>query len=179
MTTTYLVRVGRMGAIGRFQPVEPITLARGARVIVRTKRGLEGGEVLAPATSQVEDSCDGSLLRAMTVGDHLLEARLTKDQQQAFAACQDHLSRLGLGARLLDVEYLMDGRTLIFYFLGEIPDVAESIVRELALNYDAEAGMQQFGATLEHGCGPDCGTDRSQGCKTCATGCALSGSCAH
>lgn len=179
MATTYLVRVGRMGAIGRFQSVESTTLARGGRVIVRTKRGLEAGEVLAPATSQIEDMCDGPLLRAMTVGDHLLEARLTKDQQQAFASCQDHLNQLGLGASLLDVEYLMDGRTLIFYFLGEVSDVAESIVRELARNYDAEAGIRQFGVTLEHGCGPDCGTDRSQGCKTCAAGCALSGSCAH
>ena len=43
----HLVRVSQMGEVGRFTAVDGRQYPRGARVIVRTPRGLETGEVLA------------------------------------------------------------------------------------------------------------------------------------
>jgi hypothetical protein len=80
---------------------------------------------------------------------------------------------------LLDVEHLFDGRTLFFYFLGEVPPEVEAMTAELADLYDAQAKFRQFAQMVEEGCGPGCGTDEATGggCSTCATGCSVAGSC--
>ena len=43
----FLVRVGAMGSVGRFTAVDPVLFERHIRVVCRTVRGLEMGEVLA------------------------------------------------------------------------------------------------------------------------------------
>ena len=92
---------------------------RASRVIVRTSRGLETGEILGPADEQtVRGIGDGSILRGMTIEDELLESRLEKNREKALAACTARLAELGVAATLLDVEHLFDGRSLFFYFLG-------------------------------------------------------------
>src|SRR4051794_28895219 len=48
MPRHHLVRVGVLGHVGRFTSVDATRFPRGARVVVRTSRGLELGEILAP-----------------------------------------------------------------------------------------------------------------------------------
>jgi hypothetical protein len=147
-------------------------------VIVRTPRGLEQGEVLASGDNTSPDRADGALLRPMTVEDQLLEARLAKNRQQAYAACAQRIAGLGLPTVLLDVEHLFDGRTLVFYFLGEVTREIEAMTSELAELYDAEARFRDFAQAVEEGCGPHCGTDQAAGgCSSCSTSCAVAGSC--
>ena len=84
----HLVRVGALGHVGRFTAVDAVRYSRGMRVIVRTSRGLEIGEVLGPIDeAPARGESDGSILRGMTVEDQLLEARLDKNRHQAFEAC--------------------------------------------------------------------------------------------
>jgi cell fate regulator YaaT (PSP1 superfamily) len=150
------------------------------RVIVRTARGLETGEVLAPCDAPVERGMgDGAILRGMTVEDQLLEARLEKNRDRAFAACQQRLEELGIDATLLDVEHLFDGRQLYFYFLGEVTPAIEAVTQELAEVYDSQAQFRQFADTLTAGCGPGCGTADASGagCASCAVGCAITEAC--
>jgi hypothetical protein len=78
----------------------------------------------------------------------------------------------------MDVEQLFDGRTLAFYFLGEITPEIEAMTEELAELYEAQVQVRKFADTLTTGCGPGCGTEEAGGCKTCATGCAVAGLCA-
>ena len=59
-------------------------LARGARVICRTLRGLEVGEVLAGSDATDEQAADGTLLRRVTIEDDLLIARLEKNRDEAY-----------------------------------------------------------------------------------------------
>ena len=47
----YFVRVGVFGAVGCFRAADGAGYPRTARVICRTSRGLEVGEVLAEATA--------------------------------------------------------------------------------------------------------------------------------
>lgn len=181
MSRSHFVRVGVLGHVGRFTAVDAVRYPRGARVIVRTGRGLELGEVLSLCQDSLErGSGDGAILRGMTVEDQLLEARLEKNRDRAFLACQQRLKELGIDATLLDVEHLFDGRKLYFYFLGEVTPVIEAVTQELAEAYDGAAHFRQFADTLTTGCGPGCGTEDAQsgGCTSCAVGCAVTGACA-
>ena len=100
---SHLVRVGLIGHVGRFRAVDRVVYARGARVVVRTSRGLEVGEVLAsPAESGGAESAeqpDGELLRRMTPADDLLEARLERHKCDALDACERRIAELQLDGR--------------------------------------------------------------------------------
>jgi hypothetical protein len=115
----------------------------------------------------------------MTVEDQLLEARLAKDRDRAFRACQRRLRELGVTAALTDVELLFDGRSLYFYFLGELTPEIEAVTQNLAETYDSVAQLRRFADTMTVGCGPGCGTENAAGagCVTCVTGCAAGGAC--
>jgi hypothetical protein len=180
MARLHLARVGAMAAVGRFAAADAGLYPRHSRVIVRTARGLEVAEVLAPP-DELGDSTDsdGMILRAMTIEDRLLESRLAKNSHAAYTACGQRLAELGLSACLMDVEHLFDGRTLIFYFLGEVAPEVEQMTDELAEIYEAKAHFRSFADAVTQGCGPGCGTAEAQGagCGSCATGCAVASAC--
>ena len=82
MPRLHLARVGVMAAVGRFAAADAGLYAQNSRVVVRTARhGLEIGEVLAPP-DDVSDTAevDGTIVRAMTVEDRLLEATSVQEQ---------------------------------------------------------------------------------------------------
>lgn len=179
MARSHLVRIGAMGHVGRFTALDGTLYPRAARVIVRSARGLEVGEVLAgPAARMAEAPADGPILRGMTAQDELLEARLQKNRQAAYEACCQRLADERLPAVLLDVEHLFDGQTLVFHFLGDVPREVEALTAELAEAYDAKAQFRAFVNAATVGCGPGCGTDEAAGCGSCSTGCAVAGACA-
>ena len=176
----HLVRVGVMAQVGRFRSLEGELVERGSRVVLRTPRGLEVGEVLGHDGPAAEKP-DGALLRRLSVADDLLIARLEKNRHEAYTACQELLTERGSQAVLIDVEHLFDGRGLYFYFLGEVDPETESLTNELAKAYDAEAQFGQFADALSEGCGPGCGTEdavngcgSSGGCATCSIASACS-----
>jgi cell fate regulator YaaT (PSP1 superfamily) len=186
--TRYIVRISVLGVVGRFSSHEPARLSRGARVVCRTVRGLEMGQVLNvdEPSNQVDPDqprprCDGELLRKVTVEDDLLLARLERRRGEAYRACANLLQERGLTDVLLDVEHLLDGRTLYFYFLGEVSPACNELTAELAAAYESEVKFSQFADTLEHGCGPGCGTEEAagQGCGTSGgcSSCAVSAAC--
>ena len=172
-----LVRVGAVGQVGRFRPVDRCARPRGARVIVRTSRGLETGTVLGEANPMAP--ADGPLLRQMSVEDELLDARLQQSRTAALEACEQQLRSQGLDAVLLDAELLFDGQSLYFYFLGEPTDTLSDVATKLASTYDATAQVRQFADALELGCGPDCGTESAAGCGSAGgcSSCAVAAAC--
>ena len=178
MPRLHLVRVGAMGNVGRFNAADATHYPRGSRVVLRTGRGLEVGDVLAPP-SQLNDDAgqDGTILRGLTVEDDLLLARLAKNRNAAFEACQTRIEALRLPVTLMDVEHLFDGQTLVFYFLGQQPPELELLTAELADAYDSQVQFRAFVASALEGCGPGCGTDEAAGCGSCGTGCAIAGAC--
>jgi cell fate regulator YaaT (PSP1 superfamily) len=177
----HLIRVGAMGQVGRFAAVDAVRYPRHARVVVRTRRGLEIGEVLAPPDERDDGRtfADGDLLRGMTVEDELLSARLEKHRHDAYEACAALLANRSLPAVLVDVEHLFDGQGLFFYFLGDVPPAVESLTDRLAEAYETKVQFRKFTETLIEGCGPGCGTEEAKGqggCETC-TSCAVAGAC--
>lgn len=181
MSRYHLVRVGAMGQVGRFAAVDAVHYPRRSRVIVRTKRGLEVGDVLTPPDDR-DDSrvfADGDLLRGVTVQDELLQARLEKHRQDAYADCAAMLAECRIPTVLVDVEHLFDGQGLFFYFLGDVPPELEKHTERLAEAYEAKVQFRKFTETLIEGCGPGCGTDEAKGqggCDSC-TSCAVASAC--
>ena len=170
-----------MGQVGRFAAVDLVRYPRRSRVIVRTRRGLEIGEVLSGPDDRQESRtfADGEILRGMTVQDELLHARLEKHRQEAYEACAGLLAETGLRAVLVDVEHLFDGQGLFFYFLGDVTPALESYTERLAEAYETKVQFRKFTETLIEGCGPGCGTEEVKGrggCETC-TSCAVAGAC--
>lgn len=154
---------------------DAVCYPRRARVVCRTVRGLEVGEVLSAASDEVGAE-DGVILRGVTLEDDLLLERLERKRHDAFLACERLLRERGVCDVLIDVEQLFDGESLYFYFLGEPSLPAAQLTHELAEAYDAQAQIRQFADTLSAGCGPGCGTDEAEngcgsgsgGCSTCA-----------
>jgi cell fate regulator YaaT (PSP1 superfamily) len=176
---SHLLRVGALGRIGYFRADGATRYPRGSRVVVRTDRGLELGEVLAPPDeSQPPSPPLGTIVRAVTATDDLLQARLQKNRQAALDACARRIESLGLPIVLLDVEHLFDGQTLVFYFLGPTSVQLDQLTAELAEMYESKVQFRRFTEMLTQGCGPNCGTEAaSGGCVSCASGCALAGAC--
>jgi len=177
MSRFHLVRVGQMGNVGRFHSPDARRYPRGCRVIVRTQRGLEIGEVLAAAQETALRFTDGPLLRGMTTEDELLAARLDRHRDEAYQACVERIEQLGLPVVLMDVEHLFDGQSLYFYYLGEVTPAVEAVTHELAEVYDARVQSRRFTETVTAGCGPACGTEAAGGCGSCAGGCQLASAC--
>src|SRR5437870_3323563 len=140
MSHYHIVRIGAMGQVGRFAAVDAVRYPRRSRVIVRTRRGLEIGEVLCPPDDSGDGRTfpDGELLRGVTVQDELLQARLERNRQNAYAACAAMLAENAIPAVLVDVEHLFDGQGLYFYFLGDVTRELEAYTARLAETYEAK-----------------------------------------
>lgn len=187
----HLVRVGVLGQIGRFRSVDGLRYSRGNRIVCRTSRGLEFGNVLSqvPAvTEKLEDVSAnerlGTVLRRATPEDHLLWARIEKNRTAAIQECERMLvERLPEHPelRLMDVEILFDGSSIFFYFLGEISSALaprlESLTTELAAAYEAKSELRKFADAMIAGCGPDCGTKEACGENGACSGCAIAEAC--
>jgi PSP1 C-terminal conserved region len=181
MSHYHLVRVGAMGQVGRFAAVDAVRYPRRSRVVVRTRRGLELGEVLSPPEDSDDGRTfsDGDLLRGVTVQDELLQARLERNRQEAYAACAAMLADSQTSAVLVDVEHLFDGQGLFFYFLGDVTPDLEAYTGRLAETYEAKVQFRKFTETLIEGCGPGCGTEEAKGqggCDSCSS-CAVASAC--
>ena len=116
-----LLRVGKIGHVGRFSNPRTLQPTRGERVVCRTDRGLEVGVVLGPvaAFSAGQAVSDGRLLRRMSAEDELLWGQLQQLAEEAFQQCVDWLKEAATSAVLLEVEPLLDGRTLYFHFFNK------------------------------------------------------------
>lgn len=179
MGVQHLVKIGLMGVVGSFDAADFQRYPRGARVICRTQRGLEFGNVLCTLDDHEvkHQHVDGQLLRFIGSEDEMILERLERHRDKAFLACQKLITQHELPAVLVDVEHLFDGESVYFYFLGEIDPQLEKLTHELAATYESKVRFRKFAETLANGCGPDCGTGES-GCSSGSCGsCALTGSC--
>ncbi len=167
----YFLQVGIHGQVGRFELAEPMQLRRNERMFCRTARGLELGRVLAPIRGE-RKSGDGKVLRKMRPEDELLWGHLQELAAAALSRCQAWLDEHATGEVLLQVEPLMDGRTLYFHFLSEVSATTQQQIDKLAAFYEQEVQASDFAKLLEKGCGPGCGTEAAE------NGCGASGGCA-
>lgn len=188
VSEVYLCRVGRHSHIGKFRDIRSGDRPRGQVVVLRTARGIEMGEVLNRTSkaivSSVEvtgavDVADGKILRSITAEDKLLQKQLDEAANTAFEDCQRYLREIQSRECLLEVEPLMDGRTLYFHFLGNPDEMVTNHLQTLAEIFRETIQTSRFAKLLEEGCGPGCGTEEKGSCGasgTC-TVCVIAKSC--
>ncbi len=149
----YVVRYGRMRFLGEYTGPEDQEHFRGQRVVIRTDRGTELGEILCPATertaSYLEQSVPGEILRLATHEDLEQEAMLIQAQKKAFDVCQELISRRRLRMDLVDVEIILGRERLVFYYLAEKRVDFRELVKDLARTLRARIEMRQIGVRDE------------------------------
>jgi len=164
----------RLGTRGECRPVASgwVALHRGDRIVCRTDRGLELGQVLSACVSDHEEPV-GRWVRRAQPEDELLWSKLQELSFEAAEACQSYLREQRSSDVLLDVEPLLDGKTLYFHFLGEPSVGLAAHLEQLVDVYQMSVAGSQFAMAVEQGCGPECGTSSkgscgSGGCSSCA-----------
>lgn len=167
--TRYFVRIGSLGEVVVASAM--MRIDRGRRIVLRSPRGIEIAEVLAPCTQTPAAESNYRILRPTTDSDERLATRLARHKREAMEACQTRLRESGSEAVLLDVDQFLDGATLKLHFLGDVDSAAQSIADDVASRYESIVQSDQLAELLSEGCGPDCGTESKGGCGSCS-GCA-------
>jgi len=154
MEKRYVVRFGAMRLLGVFSAArEGNQFTRGDRVIVRTDRGLEIGEVLLEASERVLscliDPPQGQILRRMTVDDEREATRIRRQATEEIKICERIVAELGLQMELVDVEHVFGGERIIVYYLADGRVDFRELVKRLAAEFHTRIEMRQIGVRDE------------------------------
>ncbi len=149
----YVIRYGAMRFLGVFSAPAGRKYRRGAKVIARTDRGLESGEVLCEATAEalgrLKDPGGGQILREMTVEDCHELNRIQQQARGEITVCQQHIDRLGLKMQLVDAEHIFGGERIVIYYLAENRVDFRELVKLLASEFQTRIEMRQIGVRDE------------------------------
>ncbi len=153
MPETVVVRYGQMRFLGEFTGLDETEHPRGQQVVVRTDRGAELGEVLCRATDRtavyLENPARGEILRVATAEDRAAAARLVERQDAGFRTCGEFIARRQLQMDLIDVEAILGGERLVFYYLAEKRVDFRELVKDLARAFRTRIEMRQIGVRDE------------------------------
>jgi cell fate regulator YaaT (PSP1 superfamily) len=149
----YVVRHGSMRTLGIFAPRGNESFVRGTRVIARTTRGLESGEVLCEATpeaiEQLQDPDNGQILREMSSDDEKETYRIASRRQADYDVCDAQVRQSGLPMKLIDVERIFGGERIIVFYLSENRVDFRDLVKGLAGEFQTRIEMRQIGVRDE------------------------------
>jgi len=154
MENRYIVRFGAMRFLGVFScNREGDRYVRGDRVIVRTERGLEIGEVVLEAServlSRLNDPPQGQILRRMTADDEREAVRIRRNATEEIEICERIVAELGLQMDLVDVERVFGGERIIVYYLADGRVDFRELVKRLAAEFHTRIEMRQIGVRDE------------------------------
>lgn len=150
---SYVVRYGIMRFLGLFSARGNDQYARGQQVIIRSNRGLELGEVLAPsnaaAEEQLKESPGGQILRQQTPQDSNELAHIHSKERNEFEVSRQHVARLALNMQLVDLEHIFGGERVVVYYLSEDRIDFRELVKALAAEFQTRIEMRQIGVRDE------------------------------
>jgi cell fate regulator YaaT (PSP1 superfamily) len=142
-----------MRFLGEYEAAEGATYPRWARVVVRSDRGLELGQVLGDAHPRalelLGERTRGQIVRPVNQEDLLQIDRLRQTEIKAFGSCRDFIEQRRLQMELVDVEQLFGGERIVFYFLAEKRVDFRELVKDLARAFQTRIEMRQIGVRDE------------------------------
>lgn len=143
------IRYGKMRLVGRFK-TEREDLRVRDRCIVRTDRGKEVGEVLTalqPIPEAVPPESLWDVVRRAEGPDLQQLQRLEMEAiPRATQIFKDCVKKLALPMKLADVDYILGGERVIFYFTSETRVDFRELVRLLAHEFRTRIELKQVGA---------------------------------
>jgi cell fate regulator YaaT (PSP1 superfamily) len=149
----HIVRHGAMRLLGEFTAPEGAMFARGVRLVIRTERGLELGDLLCLATPQavahLPEPSNGEIVREMTADDRLREEEVRAASRLQFETAARLIAEHKLQMQLVDLESLFGGERIVFYFLAEKRVDFRELVRSMAREFQARIELRQIGVRDE------------------------------
>ncbi len=167
---TVIARYGLMRRTGEFAHNLQTLPRLGTKVVVRTERGVELGEVLSNVCDETCYGCvrredlagylkmngpeypfrrDGKVLRLANPQDVIDQRHLESSAREESTYCRQQIRELDLKMKLVTVEHLLGGERIIFYFAAEHRVDFRELVRRLANQYRTRIEMRQVGARDE------------------------------
>lgn len=148
----YIVRHGATRFLGEYTPIDNADYQRLQRVVIQSQRGTEAGVVLCQASERAKDFLPeptfGKILRSMNTEDMAKERQWIEQQKNEFSICQKYIDHYRLQMDLVDVEHLLGGERIVFYFLVRPPEKRvdfRELVRDLAREFHTRIEMRQIG----------------------------------
>ncbi len=152
----------RAGKTYYFNP-DKLNLKVGDRVIVKTSRGVEMGEVVLVPHEVSKENISQPLkkvIRRATPEDIEQAAKNRTKEREAFDTCIEKIAEHKLPMKLIGVDYTFDGSKIIFYFTAEDRVDFRGLVKDLAAVFKTRIELRQVGvrdeAKMIGGLGP-CG----------------------
>jgi len=149
----YIVRYGVMRALGVMAARGKDSFERGSRVIVRTNRGLEVGDVLSEAVEEsvkmLKDPYQGQILRGMSSQDANEWHHMQVNEKKEFDICRRYIAKSGLSMQLVDVEHVFGGERIVVYYLADGRVDFRELVKQLAAEFQTRIEMRQIGVRDE------------------------------
>jgi cell fate regulator YaaT (PSP1 superfamily) len=169
---TIVVRYGYLKEIGEFTSDLTSKVGCGTKLVVRTDRGTEVAEMLTTTCgnggcnksitrdkllSYIENSGgrdypfteNGRVLRVATTQDLAEQSKLNENRKKHIDLARELVTRHSLPMKVVDVEYLLGGERVLFYFTSEQRVDFRLLVRDLAHDLHTRIELRQVGARDE------------------------------
>lgn len=180
-----LVRYGKMGLLGWIEHNEPEIPKVPTKVVIKTSRGLELGEIAGPycyRSGQFKSSPEqvtayynpsdpkehpivdgGSFVRFATEEDLREAEHLEASAQEEARTCMKFVREMNLPMKIIEAEHLFGGERIIVYFSSGGRVDFRDLVRRLAKEYQTRIELRQVGSRDEarlisdfESCGQEC-----------------------
>jgi cell fate regulator YaaT (PSP1 superfamily) len=149
----YIARHGAMRFLGEFFAPPGQSFRRGDRVLLRSDRGQEVGDVLCPSSTQVlsavPEPTRGDILRLLTPEDQARVVEIQSIQQKEFEKGHELILSHRLAMQIVDVEHLFGGERILFYFLAEKRVDFRELVKSMAREFRTRIELRQIGVRDE------------------------------
>ena len=165
MARTALIRYGAVPDVERFRVDVDEPLSRGARVVVRTRRGTEIGTVLEMFDGEEPTEIDPTLcaLRSASAEDEQEWSSLQQACQSEFDEWVGRIDHWKLELELIDLEWTLDRQKQILYVLNDRGPDCTRLAIQAAADGLGTIEVQPVGsdgpvhAPASGGCGSGCG----------------------
>ncbi len=167
-----VIRVGKMGLIAEYAHDGDLTPVCGMKLVARTHRGVELVEMVTTTcensgcgkTVNAEDMrnfieksggrefpmfTNGRILRAATTEDLNKQSALDSSKSEYLTSCKDLIKELDLDMKLVEVEPILGGELLTYYYMAADRVDFRELVRRLAGEMKTRIEMRQVGARDE------------------------------
>ncbi len=179
-----LVRYGRMGFMGWFEHNEENIPKVSSRVVIKTRRGLELGDIVGQfnyRSGQFRSSPEqvnqyfnsggkdyplgegGTFVRFATDADLMEETHLQASAREEAKCCERFIKEMNLPMKVVDSEHLFGGERIVIYFSSNGRVDFRDLVRQLAREYQTRIELRQIGSRDEarlisdfESCGQEC-----------------------
>jgi cell fate regulator YaaT (PSP1 superfamily) len=146
------VELEKNGQMHHFQAGD-LKLEKGDLVVVSADKGTTLGTIVTPPTEEKKSLFKKrsipEVIRKATAKDIKAREKWRKKEKDALKLCLRLIGELKLPMKLVDVEYLLDGSKVIFYFTAEHRIDFRQLVRKLAAQLKMRIEMRQIGVRDE------------------------------